>query len=1804
MRKIKSKFLTICALFFATITCTAFGVFASIDNKEEITVAKAENVEVMNENWTATPTLRWDLWNSMYKVTLSYSSAFNPTAAWVNNAADTSHVYALRDYLVLNGKTLGEIISNGSEINTQYPVTTDEGMLDNGATWNPVAVLVNTNNIEIQINRNYLAPAGLEFGIKDGFSMTNGDVTYKTDGDVMFKLIPSTANIENVVAVNLDEASVTTKKSTFSVSRVSGWDKTNYDCYHIVSTALMNYGNNGRWLCDHFTYLNDYITVNDKPLAYWNTVTYDSSYDYSGAPASSRVYATPTFGQMYQSDTSTTIAVYLNRDWMTAQGITSPELGIKDGMLYVGRDGTTVYEEGTPIEAMNNNWTATPTLRWDLWNSMYKVTLSYPSAFNPTATWANDHATINGIDVRDYLVFNGETLKEIQAKGSEINSQYPVTTDEGMLDNGATWNPVSVLVNTNNIEIQINRNYLAPAGLEFGIKDGFSMTNNGVNYKVVGDMMFKLIPSTSNVENVTAVKLNQANITTNKATVTVSKSGTTGNYTKYQITTPATMAYGNNGRWLCDHFTYLNDYLTVNGKPLAYWNTVMYDSSYDYTGAPTTGRQYATPTFGQMYAQDGQTIMFVYVNNDLGLTEPEIGIADGMLYVGLDGTTVYKYVKAQEYAISFEEGASIRYITDNNADSGIRFTANVDAELANVATEVGMLIVPETYISAYNASGYTDYFTYFEEVKGKTKSSISATFDAEQIASGKIKGCIVGIKDANWNRSYQAVTYYIAGGEYYYSAPSDARTIAYVADKAITDTEADYSDTLKNSLATIVKKSIDSKYSDTADVSGGINQTVDLNMLFNYGLSGTTTWSIVSGTSVTLSGAMATIQESGTSVLRFSAYEGKLTKDVTLNVDCTSQTITIKNYFGGAAATAPAFTLNETTGFTTGNFYINDTTNTTNGTMILNGEERIVFQGGSYNASNGAYQFINLASDIGALVVGDVIILEKGTTFSQGDNVYVLAETTGLKYYNTNTWIVYTVDGEITITGYGGGSAADAPAFTVSGETDFTEGWFYVNNTVQNTNGNMILNGEEKVVFKAGYYWASNGLFQLRTLADGISFSAGDVLTLKKGTTFSQGVGTLVYVLTKTVDLIYTGSSWTVMNYDGKISVANYYGGNAATAPAFTLNEATGFVSGNFYINDTTNTTNGTMILNGEERIVFQGGSYNANNGAYQFVNLASDITFVANDLLILEKGTTFSQGDLVYVLTADTYLMYTGSAWTLDIELQTLSLDAANAYALSNAIVSDTDLALEGNAMEVTINGNTTVDGSSVNLTAVYYPSPINKFMLKNEGMTGKVVIPEGSVFVIENAYYQLENEFLCYVEDITIEDTNAEYYTFADLPPRGWEEFLQPYFDLGLSTYQLTTDCFQFITNGELDATYTGAIDLVDRLGGNTLIRNMGLSDVAATVDYFDSHGAALMNGWDNKISGFYMADEYTSDQYKQLGDLITWKNTYASDKLWHMNMVGSLSYDHWNSGFTGNWWQDLGKNDATFQATYGTHVDDYINNVVKKLNGGTASVCLDCYPFREVGAGEIYNYYLYDLLTVANKTKAYNDSRATTGTAEARFGICLQTYQFIQPSGDNVLGRDIASAAEVSMQIYTGLAMGADLFEYFAYCSNTFSDGSEKTNGIVTQTPYSKEAGEKRIYDLVKTANDNALPFAKITMAYDWLGTFVSAGTTSNENSSAFNLINGLVTSDKGAMTSISSTYDAIIGRYEGSEGDGYMVVNYTDPTKAHTNTVNMNFNGYNYAIVYTAGGEAQLVALNSGALSLNLAAGEAAFVIPMA
>ena len=75
---------------------------------------------------------------------------------------------------------------------------------------------------------------------------------------------------------------------------------------------------------------------------------------------------------------------------------------------------------------------------------------------------------------------------------------------------------------------------------------------------------------------------------------------------------------------------------------------------------------------------------------------------------------------------------------------------------------------------------------------------------------------------------------------------------------------------------------------------------------------------------------------------------------------------------------------------------------------------------------------------------------------------------------------------------------------------------------------------------------------------------------------------------------------------------------------------------------------------------------------------------------------------------------------------------------------------------------------------------------------------------------------------------------------------------------------------------------------------------------------------------------AKEVRSMTVSQLDALIEWKNTYYPDAFWHVNHIGSGSWDHWPAG-----------------NTYADFIDAYVENVLKKLEGnGGKSICMDHY------------------------------------------------------------------------------------------------------------------------------------------------------------------------------------------------------------------------------------------------------------------
>ncbi len=443
---------------------------------------------------------------------------------------------------------------------------------------------------------------------------------------------------------------------------------------------------------------------------------------------------------------------------------------------------------------------------------------------------------------------------------------------------------------------------------------------------------------------------------------------------------------------------------------------------------------------------------------------------------------------------------------------------------------------------------------------------------------------------------------------------------------------------------------------------------------------------------------------------------------------------------------------------------------------------------------------------------------------------------------------------------------------------------------------------------------------------------------------------------------------------------------------------------------------------------------------------------------------------------------------------------------------------------------------------------------------------------------------------------ETNQQIITVADMPPSPFiAEDVQLYKDLGFTHWILTEDHTPMINEGTLHNDYKKAIEILTEEGFEVWIRNMQndpqyfqITENKSGSNYGYQYTLEPRDITDDfsqypAVTGFYMMDEpfqvtktddpTTEDRedlhpaIDQLDTLIEWKNTYYPDAFWHVNHVGSSSWDHYPQG-----------------TTYADFIDAYVENVIKKLEGsGGKSICMDNYPLPD-GGGVIKEGFLHDVLVLAHATKNYNDS--VSEDQQATMGICLQTFRDVK-----LKLRDITSSSDVTMQMYTGMACGAQLFEYFCYRS--IDDIG--LFGVIDMS------GQPRIYDYIMEANERAIPFQKVVCAFDWYGTTVNHGSQSGPEN-IFEVVNTMVTDETGVLTKVESRYDTVVGCFKKDQQDGYMVVNYTAPDLNQTNMVTLTFSDCTTALVYTEEGVEQVDLVDGGLLRITLDCGQAAFIIP--
>ncbi len=403
-----------------------------------------------------------------------------------------------------------------------------------------------------------------------------------------------------------------------------------------------------------------------------------------------------------------------------------------------------------------------------------------------------------------------------------------------------------------------------------------------------------------------------------------------------------------------------------------------------------------------------------------------------------------------------------------------------------------------------------------------------------------------------------------------------------------------------------------------------------------------------------------------------------------------------------------------------------------------------------------------------------------------------------------------------------------------------------------------------------------------------------------------------------------------------------------------------------------------------------------------------------------------------------------------------------------------------------------------------------------------------------------------------------------------------------------------------------YKTSIENLDNAGLNVWIRNTNNLSSYLTEEY-----ANLIKSYIDVIDGIYINDEpFETSELKQCsdeknenveqtvdfstlgGDMATWFNTNLSNKYFHVNHVPIRSYNHYG---------EVGLKDIDCKA-YGSFFDNYQSLVLDNITTSDTkkTIGFDNYPFgynkstkflwtsyEEFVTEGIDPTYLANLLIPADNARKNNNT----------FSVCIQTMD--KTSGNKT--RTVDSKEEITMQLYSAMACGASMFEYFMYNSDS------TINGIIDVN------GEKRkLYDATKQANVEALPFSNIINTFEWKGAEIIKGSTS-KNSDAIKTVTdsglNLLLDDlaDGVLSGTSAGYDALVGYYKKDGYDGYMLANFNDPKQVTSNnSVTMKFEGCNYARIYTSENgtfETKTIELSDGSYTFTLKPGSGCFVIPV-
>lgn len=266
-----------------------------------------------------------------------------------------------------------------------------------------------------------------------------------------------------------------------------------------------------------------------------------------------------------------------------------------------------------------------------------------------------------------------------------------------------------------------------------------------------------------------------------------------------------------------------------------------------------------------------------------------------------------------------------------------------------------------------------------------------------------------------------------------------------------------------------------------------------------------------------------------------------------------------------------------------------------------------------------------------------------------------------------------------------------------------------------------------------------------------------------------------------------------------------------------------------------------------------------------------------------------------------------------------------------------------------------------------------------------------------------------------------------------------------------------------------------------------------------------------------------------------------------------------------------------------SYEEYLNGYIEKVLAKLNG-EKWLSVDIYPLlaKADGTTTIHATYLQNLEATAQAVLNHPDMDITL-------------HYYIQTHGHGTgtwNPRDISSAADIRYQYNCAMAYGVNAFSVFTYPTQNgeeFKNGMGLVENIQSGGTWSTE--KTPVYDCVKQANQELKAWDDVYLSFNYQGTKAIGNGADVLKHNLDNLT---------GITAVSATKDTLIGLFDRNGTKAYMVTNYTEPSQGQSDTVVLTMESGSKAQVYKNGVKQEMT-LSGQQLTLNLAAGEAAFVI---